>query len=272
ILPSVVNVKDEISEFISHKNIAFNDEVLFGHALAKVFNTPKNQPHKNISKRADIEGVKKIIHTSDNGYLNPKNANSILTLAGIDFVDEFEVGSEDQLIQVSQKITYPVVQKVVGPLHKSDSGGVILNVKNKQELLSNFRKLMQIKDATSVLIQPMISGKELFIGAKREIPFAPIIMCGLGGIFVEVLKDVSIGMVPVSKTDAAEMIKSLKAYPILEGIRGQKGIDLKKFEALICKISHLMETVPEIAELDINPLLASADDIKAVDVRIRIEK
>jgi len=272
ILPSVINANDEILEFINKGNIAFSDEVLLGNALTKVYNTRVFKPSLNLTKQTDNKYIKKIIKNSKNGYLSPEKANKLLSLAGIDFVKEFEVETIEGLIKIEKLLKYPLVQKVVGPLHKSDSGGVILDVKNKNELLKNYNHLMQIEGAKSILIQPMICGKEIFIGAKREANFLPIVMCGLGGIFIEVLKDVSVNMVPISKTEASKMIENLKAYPILKGVRGQDGINLEKFANLICKISDLLVSTPEIAELDINPLMATVDDIVAVDVRIRIEK
>ncbi|MCK5638584.1 MAG: acetate--CoA ligase family protein, partial [Flavobacteriaceae bacterium] len=272
ILPSVVNATNEILEFIDKGNVAFADEVLFGKALAKVYHT-KLPDFKNSKENfIDIESVNKVIISSKNGYLSPKIANELLNFAGINFVKEFEAATEKTLLSLANIIEFPVVQKVVGPLHKSDSGGVILNVRNNIELLKNYRTLMEIEGAKSILIQPMITGKEIFIGAKRESNFSPIVMCGLGGIFIEVMKDVSVGMVPISNTEALKMIQNLKAYTILKGVRGQDGINLGKYAELICKISNLLELVPEIAELDINPLMATTDDIVAVDVRIRIEK
>ena len=115
---------------------------------------------------------------------------------------------------------------MVGSLHKSDVGGVILNVEDEEQLLRSFDKLMQIKDAKSVLIQPMHKGLEIFVGAKKEGNFPHIVMCGLGGIYIEAFKDVNSCMIPVSKMEARDMISELKSYPILKGTRGQKGIDL----------------------------------------------
>jgi len=272
ILPSVVNAKDEIVEFVGKGNIAFTDEVLFGKALAKVYSSHKTPFDRGSVNVLDNKKIRTLIDGAKNGYLDPVRANKLLVLTGIDLVKEFVVGSESELLKIARKLEYPIVQKVIGPTHKSDIGGVLLNVKNEFELHDNFNALMQIQGAESVLIQPMINGTELFIGGKREDLYPPIVMCGLGGIFVEVLKDVSIEMVPVSKTKALKMIKDLKAYPILKGVRGQNGINMKKYADFICKISNLLQLVPEIAELDINPLLASADDIIAVDARIRIEK
>ena len=131
---------------------------------------------------------------------------------------------------------------------------------------------MKINGATSVIIQPMKKGTELFIGAKKENNYPHIIMCGLGGIFVEVLKDVNTSMIPISQEESLNMITQLKAYPILKGIRGQTGINIDAFSQIIRKISALLQIAPEIAELDINPLLATPKEIFAVDARIRIEK
>ena len=272
ILPSVVNVKNEITEFISKENIAFNDEVLFGNALTKVYNLSPPINERISSKDTDLKSIRKIIRASKNGYLSPEKAAKLLTLTGIDFVKEYEVKNEQELLKIAKLLNYPVVQKVVGPLHKSDVGGVILNVENREELVQNFKKLMQIEEATSILVQPMISGIEVFIGAKKEGDFPHIIMAGLGGIFVEVLKDVQSAMIPVTKQVSLKMIEKLKAYPILKGVRGQKGINIKAFAETIAKLSTLLQISPEIAELDINPLLATEKNIVAVDVRIRIEK
>jgi len=272
ILPSVVNAKNEILQFIDNGNVAFADEVSFGKALGQVYHT-KLPDFKNSKENViDVKGANKIISHSKNGYLSPKKAYELLSLAGIDFVKEFEVKTLDELLKIEKILKFPVVQKVVGPLHKSDNGGVILNVKNKNELLKNFHNLMEIESAKSILIQPMITGKEIFIGAKRESNFSPIVVCGLGGVFIEIMKDVSVGMTPVSHTEANKMIENLKAYSILKGVRGQKGINLEKYANFICKISDLMEVIPEISELDINPLMANDNNIVAVDCRIRIEK
>jgi len=272
VLPSVVNVHDEISKFIQKGNIAFTDEVLFGNALAKVYHSNENNFTKNSSHISKNKPIRKIINSNKNGYLPAKEAREILKLAGVKFVDQFEVKNRSELNELANDLQYPLVQKVIGPLHKSDVGGVILNVKNEKELITNFDHLMQIDGATSVLIQPMISGMELFIGAKKETNFPHIIMCGLGGIFVEVLKDVQVGMVPLSKEKALHMLSDLKSFPILKGIRGQKGINLDAFAEVIVHISHLLQIAPEITELDINPLLAYENEITAVDVRIAIEK
>ncbi|MEG9328203.1 acetate--CoA ligase family protein [Salinimicrobium catena] len=272
ILPSVVNVKNEIENFIKKGNIAFPDEVLFGSALAKVYN------HTLLSQKTgdfDIgpsEEIRELIDSHPEGYMPTEAAVRLLKLAGIKFATPHQVTSEAGLNKIMKSITFPVVLKVEGPLHKSDVGGVILNVSSQTELFDSFHKLMQIEGAVSVMIQPMINGKELFIGAKKEGNYPHVILCGLGGIFVEVLKDISTSMIPVSEEEALKMINDLKGYPILKGVRGQKGINIPAFAEAIVKLSDLLMIIPEIAELDLNPLMATENDLIAVDVRIRLEK
>jgi acetyltransferase len=204
--------------------------------------------------------------------LSQELAVGLLESVGIKFIPQYIVKTKQELLSISRSLKYPVVQKVNGPLHKSDVGGVILNVSNEQELVRHFDMLIDIKGAHSVLIQPMISGMEIFIGAKKEGAYPHIVLCGLGGIFVEVLKDVNASMIPISHEEAKHMITELKAYPILKGTRGKKGIHLDTLAHIIEKVSQLLFIAPEIAELDINPLLANENDIIAVDTRIRIEK
>ena len=162
--------------------------------------------------------------------------------------------------------------KVVGPVHKSDVGGVVLNVKDLEGAKTEFRRLMQIKDSTSVLLQPMLSGTELFAGAKKEGDFGHMILFGLGGIFIEVFKDVRTLLAPLSKGEVLGEFKQLKSYKIIEGTRGTEGINKSLFADIIVKISGLVEAAPEIVEMDLNPLLGSKDKVTAVDARIRIEK
>ena len=272
ILPSVVNVENEIEAFLKKGNIAFHDEVLFGNALAKVFNQSTVKDTIHVSEFKSYDKVRKLIDDLPNGYMSSETAFQLLECVGVKFAVQKYAGTKAELNKVSPTLKYPVVLKVEGPLHKSDVGGVILNISDDKVLNDSFDKLMQIEGAKSVLIQPMIKGMELFIGAKKEGNYPHIILCGLGGIFVEVLKDISASMVPITEHDALKMIRGLKAYPILKGVRGQKGINIKKYAEIIIKISELLCMAPEISELDLNPLLASEKDIIVVDVRICIKR
>lgn len=180
--------------------------------------------------------------------------------------------SKDELTAFAERVGYPVVAKVVGPVHKSDVGGVTLNIRTPEHLALEYDRMMQIEGATGVMVQKMLKGTELFIGAKYEERFGHVVLCGLGGIFVEVLKDVSSGLAPLSYGEAYSMIHSLRGYKILKGTRGQKGINEQKFAEIIVRLSTLLRFATEIKEMDINPLLANESDIVAVDARIRIER
>ena len=272
VLPSTSEAAEEIKFFQSKGHQSFNDEVLFGYALAKVWNTPKPAPENIELPQVDTKTIRSIVDNAQNGYLAPGKVIALLDAAGIPRVHEQVVATVGDAIEAATKLGYPVVMKVVGPVHKSDVGGVVLNVKDEQTVRSEFDRLMKIKDATGVLIQPMLSGTELFVGAKREDKFGHMVLAGLGGIFIEVLKDVQAGLAPIDTDEALRMINSLKGRKILEGVRGQEPIDKNKFAEIISRVSALVKIAPEIAEMDINPLLAKGDKITAVDARIRIEK
>ena len=134
-----------------------------------------------------------------------------------------------------------------------------------------FIRMITLEGVTGILIQKMISGRELFCGAKREDKFGHLIMAGMGGVFIEVFKDVATCLAPVSESEALSMIRSLKSYIIMKGVRGSRGISEEAFMKVITSLSDLLAAAPEIYEMDINPLLADGDKIVAVDARIRIE-
>lgn len=272
ILPSIINGKNEITEFISREKINFPDEVLFGNALTKVFFTPKPAPENKILPILDEEKIIEVIKNAENGYLKPLEVQLLLDASGISRAGEVVVKSANEAVEASEKTGYPVVMKVVGPVHKSDAGGVVLNVTDPKTVVKEFEKIMKIKDSTSVMIQPMLSGTELFIGAKKERKYGHLVLCGLGGIFIEVLKDVSNGLAPLSINESHYMIQNLKSYNIIKGVRGQEGVNEDIFADYISRISVLVKIAPEILEMDLNPLLGKKDKIIAVDARIRIEK
>jgi len=180
--------------------------------------------------------------------------------------------TKKELLGVARKTGYPLALKVVGPVHKSDVGGVTLNIKSEKHLEAEFSRMMKIKGVKAVLVQQMLSGTELFIGAKYEPRFGHVVLCGLGGIFVEVLKDVSSGLAPLTFREAESMIRSIKSYKIIKGTRGKPGINEQKFAEIIVRLSTLLRFATEIKEMDLNPLIGSPDSITVVDARIRIEK
>ncbi|MFW6223070.1 MAG: acetate--CoA ligase family protein, partial [Bacteroidota bacterium] len=201
-----------------------------------------------------------------------KNVQALLDAAGITRAGEAVVTTVSEAIEAAQGLGFPVVMKVVGPVHKSDVGGVVLNVKDAEAVGKEFNRMMQIKDTKAILMQPMLSGVELFVGAKHEDKFGHMVLCGLGGIFIEVLKDVNVGLAPIDTNESLGMIRNLKGYKILQGVRGQEKVNEEHFAEIVTRVSALVSVAPEIFEMDLNPLLGRSDKVVAVDARIRIEK
>ncbi len=273
ILPSVNTAGPEVQEFLNKGHVNFADEVTVATALTQVMKTP-----------ADVPKIRRIIENlppapsegredaKDVGYVEPSIVHELLSAAGIPTVPEFVSADKEAVLSFADQCGYPVVAKVVGPVHKSDVGGVALNIRSREVLSAEYDRLMKIHDATSVMVQKMIKGTELFIGAKYENRFGHVVLCGLGGIFVEVLKDVSSGLAPLSYEETYSMIHSLRGYKIIKGTRGMKGVNERKFAEIIVRLSTLLRFATEIKEMDINPLLADENDVIAVDARIRVEK
>ena len=273
VLPSLHTAGPEVAEFLAKGHVNFSDEVTLATALSQIMHTPKPAPPEVHLYGIDITRLHKIISGIEHkGYVPPQTVREILSCAGIPLVPEMVSTSKDELTAFAQKVGFPVVAKVVGPVHKSDVGGVSLNIRTPQHLVLEFDRMMQITDATGVMVQKMLKGTELFIGAKYEERFGHVVLCGLGGIFVEVLKDVSSGLAPLSYGEAYSMIHSLRGYKILKGTRGQKGINEEKYAEIIVRLSTLLRFATEIKEMDLNPLLADENDVVAVDARILIEK
>ncbi|MDR1005109.1 MAG: acetate--CoA ligase family protein [Prevotellaceae bacterium] len=273
ILPSINTAGAEVAEFLAKGHVNFADEVTLGTALARIMNVPRPAANEVELFGVDVPRIRRIIDSiPDNGYITPEHVQALLRAAGIPLAEEFVSADREEILAFARRIGYPVVAKVVGPVHKSDIGGVTLNIKGEQHLALEYDRMMQLPDVTALLIQPMLSGTELFVGAKYEEKFGHVVLCGLGGIFVEVLKDVSSGLAPLSYEEAYSMIHSLRAYKIIKGTRGQRGVNEAKFAEIIVRLSTLLRFATEIKEMDINPLLATETDVIAVDARIRIEK
>lgn len=271
VLPSTLTAHAEVQNFLAKGRINFPDEVNFGSALARVYHTPKPVDVTALPE-VDRPTIRRIIEAEENGYITPSSIQVLLDACGIPRAGEAVVSDVDAAVREADDLGFPVVMKVVGPVHKSDVGGVVLNVGDADTVRSEFDRMMQIPDTTAVLLQPMLSGTELFTGAKKEEPFGHMVLCGLGGIFIEVLKDVNAGLAPLSRDEALWMIRNLKGYGILKGVRGQEPVHEDAFADVVVRLSALLEAAPEIVELDLNPLLGRADGVTAVDARIRIEK
>lgn len=271
ILPSLNTAGPEVAEFLAKGHVNFSDEVTLANCLVRVMNTPHPAPAEVNLFGVDVPMIRDIMSDiKEEGYLQPDMVRTVLQCAGIPVVPEKVSDDKDILLAFASEVGYPVVAKVVGPLHKSDVGGVALNIRSKEHLSLEISRMMNIEDAKAVMVQKMIKGTELFIGAKYEPRFGHVVLCGLGGIFVEVLKDVSSGLAPLSMSEARSMIHSLRGYKILQGTRGQQGINEHRYQEIIVRLSTLLRFATEIKEMDINPLLADGDNVVGVDARIRV--
>jgi len=208
-------------------------------------------------------------------------SKELLKAARIPVVETRLATSKAEAVEIAARLGYPVVMKIVSPdvVHKSDAGGVKLSIGNATqagkaytEILASIKKHYPKAKIIGVSVQKMAKqGIEVIIGMTKDAQFGPVIMFGLGGILVEVLKDVSFRIVPMTKRDASEMITEIKGFPILKGYRGHDPADVPFLEDLIIKVSEFVDKNPEIKELDLNPVFAYKDGAIAVDARIILE-
>jgi acyl-CoA synthetase (NDP forming) len=272
ILPSVINVRKDLAYFLSHGNINFPDEVLLGRALTRVYRTPAPSEENITLEGVDVLQIRRIIESCQSGQLSPDKIHALFRAASIPFVKEIVSSTVDGALAAAHKIGFPLVMKVVGPIHKTEVGGVSLNIRSEESLRLEFNRMMRIPETKSVLIAEQAEGTELFIGAKYEPKFGHIMLCGIGGIYVEVLKDVTSGLAPLSFGEALSMIRNLKAYPIIKGFRGKPGVNREKLAEIMVRLSSMLRFATEIKEMDINPLIGKGNKIVAVDARITVEK
>ena len=208
-------------------------------------------------------------------------AKELLKQAGIDVVDTRLATSKEEATSISQELGFPVALKIASAdvVHKSDAGGVRLDLKTAKQVGKAYDDIMKaIKKEypqakiQGVSVQKMARpGVEVIIGMSQDAQFGPVLMFGLGGILVEILKDVSFRIVPLVKRDAREMIREIKGYPLLEGYRGSEPVDVENLEELLLKVSDFVEKNPDIKELDLNPIFAYKDGAVAVDARVVLE-
>ena len=227
------------------------------------------------------EIIKKVRDEGRHALLEPE-AKMLISYYGIPVTKGFMARSKDEALEAAKKIGYPVVLKIVSPdvLHKSDVGGVRVGISNDKELLEPFDGIIEnVKKAKprakimGIYVQEYVpEGREVIIGLIKDPQFGPTVMFGLGGIFVEVLKDVSFRIAPMSKKDAEEMIKEIRGYPILRGVRGNPPVDFEALENALVAVSKLGWELKEIKEMDLNPVIAYHNGLKVVDARIILEE
>ena len=213
--------------------------------------------------------------------LNEVEAKQLLASAGVPVAETQLAITADEAVNAAEEIGYPVVMKIVSPeiAHKSDVGGVVVGVENSDDVRSIFEEINRSvadkapqAEIDGVAIQAMVpQGTEIIVGSTTDEQFGPVMMFGLGGVFVEILEDVAFRIVPLEPKDASDIVREIKGFPLLDGARGREKADLDSLENLILKVSNLVDENPQIAELDLNPIFAYSDGVVAVDAHVVLD-
>jgi acetyltransferase len=240
-----------------------------------VFNwRQKAKPECNeIIKKARTEGRRALLETE---------AKEIIAMHKAPVSEEKIATTAEQAVKLAKQLGGKVVLKIVSKdiLHKSDAGGVKVNLEKEEEIraafdkiISNVKEFKPDADIKGCLVSPMADkGVEIIIGTKIDDQFGPVIMVGLGGILVEVLKDVAFRVLPITKTSARSMLSDIKSAPILDGIRGEQPVDKNAIVHLLLVVSEIIESYPDIQEMDLNPVIARNDGLSIVDARIILKE
>jgi acetyl-CoA synthetase (ADP-forming) len=225
-----------------------------------------------------IDKIFQVAKAENRNFLFEHEAKMLCGLYGIPITKIEVAKTEDAAVAAAKKIGYPIVLKIVSPqvLHKSDAGGVIVGVTDEkgiregyQKIVSNIKKNVPAAVIEGILVQEMApKGTEIIIGSTVDPTFGPTIMFGLGGIFVEILKDVSFRLAPITKDDAWEMLDEIKAKKMLDGPRGTAKADKETIVNTLLSVSKMLMECPEIKELDMNPILVYEKGARAVDARV----
>ena len=262
VLPSVIAASEEVAEFVSRRHSFFPDEVMFAKALARVYaETPcsgtTSTPQPQITKAFPL---------SEKVILNPDLVANLLDIAGIQRPMELFCKSTNQ---IPPELNFPVAVKVAGPIHKTETGGVVLNLRDMADVKIAAAKMLSMDHATGFVIQEMVEGVELYVGVKYEEEYGHLILCGLGGTLVELFTEKSVSLVPLTEREAEWMVSHLHMDRFFDGFRGRAGVDRSAFAGILLRLSALVQTYPEIREVDLNPIIGSGKNLKVVDARIR---
>jgi acyl-CoA synthetase (NDP forming) len=210
-----------------------------------------------------------------NMVLRFEEATKLLKKYKIPIIETRKIKKLEEILNIGNKWGFPLVLKLDSTriLHKTDIGGVITDIQNRKELKEAWQKIKKVatKYKSDIIIQPYIKGVETIVGAKRDVVFGPVIMFGLGGIFVEVFKDVSFRLAPISKKEAKEMIREIKGYQILKGYRGHKTVNIDNLVEILIRVSRLMTNEKNIQEVDLNPVIVTEKGARVVDVKIIVK-
>ncbi len=271
VLTSLTTAREEIDQFRKSGHLFFQDEVSLATALATLSRRPRIHPGP-VSElsgydKAAIAGVLQ----GQEGILPPDTVDRLLKAAGFKPTPMVMVTDRKDLSGACNTIGFPLVIKVMGPLHKSEVGGVKTGVADLNQAHALYGEMMKIPEAVGVMLQKMIIGTEMILGVTREEQFGHLILFGLGGIYTEVLKDVQFALTPLTPSESLEMVQGIKSFPILKGVRGQKGVSIEQVADHLQRLSRLVTDFPRIKEMDLNPLKGTGETLYAVDTRVMME-
>lgn len=213
--------------------------------------------------------------------LNLEESRDMMARAGIPFNKSGLADSVDKALELAKTIEYPLVMKIVSPqiIHKTEVGGVRVGIENDEqlkkaydEIIASAKKHVPDAEIKGILLEEMVKGTELIIGTTTDPQFGPMIMFGIGGIFVEVYKDVSFRLIPITPGDARDMLEEIRGKALFRGVRGLPAADTNQLVEILTSISNFVNSHPEIKEMDLNPLLVTEKGIVAVDARIILKE
>ncbi len=270
-LSSLTSCRDKIDDFTRGGKVFFPDEVALGRAVSLVAGrAPLAEDEQGIPEGYDREAIRRLLANAS-GALDPATVRRVLVAAGFALPDQVEVGPGADLADGCRRLGFPLAMKVIGPLHKTDVGGVLLGIGSPDEARTARTALMAIPGARGVLLQPMLAGLEVILGASREGDFGHLVMFGLGGIHTEVLKDVRFGLAPLAEAEARRLIDGIRGRALLDGVRGGPGMDTAVLTDFLVRLGRLVDDFPAIGEIDLNPVKGSGDCLMAVDARIIVK-
>lgn len=200
----------------------------------------------------------------------PDVCDELLDAAGFKRPQTIVVKSKAAIAEVARSVQWPVVVKVIGPLHKSDVGGVMVGVKTVDALEGAWDKMEKIPQFDGILIQQMVMGTEVILGAKKEEGYGHLVMFGLGGIFAEVLKDSQFALAPLGLKESESLVRGIRSVKLLEGARGQQGMSIPLLADYVTRLGQLVCDFPQISEVDFNPVKGEGENLFVVDCRIII--
>ncbi len=269
VLSSATTCSSLIEKFMSAGKTYFIDEVKIGKALGRIH---KRTPL--FSSAAELKGYKQdeiaAVLDGTSGVLEPTAGSSLLAAAGFKQPAGAVAKSWKELADAAHQMCWPVAVKIIGALHKSDVGGVAVGIDSDDEVLKAWERMVQIDGFDGVLVQEMVAGPEVIIGATKEEGFGHLVMFGLGGIFTEILRDNQFALAPLGLEESTHLIRSIRSIKVLEGARGQAGMDIDLLADYVSRLSQLVSDFPQISEIDFNPVKGEGGNLAVVDCRIII--